>query len=224
MDKVKWIIFAALSLSILGLLVAFSSGSKLNIDNIDINAIQTANDKDGNIADHVYGKTDSKVTFINYGDFQCPACGSNHPRIKTIVEQYKDKIRFVFRNFPLTSIHSNAKAAAAAAEAAGLQGKYWEMHDKIYENQSDWSSLSESQRVDFFTGYAKNLGLDTAKFSSDIASKNISDKISYDLALGQKAKVEGTPTFYLDGTKLDPSVWGDDAKLKDAIEKELSKN
>ena len=224
MDKIKWIIFAALAIGTLGLLVVFSSGSKINVDNIDTNAIQTASDKNGNIADNVYGKTDSKVTLIEYADFECPGCGNMSPIIKAVMEEYKDKIQFVFRNFPLTTIHANAKAAAATAEAAGLQGKYWEMHDKIYAGQSDWSTLSESKRVDFFANYAKDLNLDMAKFSADIISKSVSDKISFDSALGKKIGVDSTPTFYLNGTKLDQTVWGDSSSLKTEIDKELAKN
>ena len=225
MNKIKWIIFVILTLGVFGMLIIFSGSSKIDIEKFDINAIQTANDQNGNIADHVYGNIDSTVTLIDYGDFQCPACASVHPKIKEVVEQYKDQIRYVFRNFPLTSIHPNAKASAGTAEAAGLQGKYWEMYNKIYENQSDWNNLSGSERTSFFENYAKDLGLDLDKFRSDLLSAptTINKKIDYDTALGKKAGIEGTPTFYLNGKKLDSEVWGDVTKLKEAINIELIK-
>jgi len=224
LNKIKWIIFAVASITILGLLIGFSRSSKVDVGSVDINAIQVASDKNGNIAEHVYGNPDSKVILINYGDFQCPGCGTAHPRIKAIVEEYKDRIQFVFRNFPLTAIHANAKAASATAEAASLQGKYWQMHDKIYENQSEWSSLSIDERTNTFVNYAKDFGLDIDKFSSDLASESIKSKINYDKSLGEKAKVEGTPSFFLNGTKLESTIWGDSTKLKEALDNEIAKN
>ncbi|MEI7689463.1 MAG: thioredoxin domain-containing protein [Candidatus Saccharibacteria bacterium] len=224
MNKIKWIIFAAIAVGALALLVVFSGGSSLDVKDVDTNAIQDANKQNGNIAEHVYGNPNSPVTLVNYGDFQCPACATTHPRIKAIVEQYKDKIRFVFRNFPLTTIHPNAKAAAATAEAAGLQGKYWEMHDKLYENQTAWASLSGTERTTFFENYARELNLDMGEFSTDVASESVRDKIAYDTAISKKINVIGTPTFYLNGTKLDQSIVADITKLTGAINDELAKN
>jgi protein-disulfide isomerase len=186
--------------------------------------VQASNNQDGNIADHVFGKVGSKVTLIEFGDFQCPPCGSLYPRIKAISEQYSGQLQFVFRNFPIASIHPNAKAAAAAAESAGLQGKYWEMHDKIYQGQSDWSDLNESDRTDYFANLAKSLSLDISKFKSDMGSAAVSAKIDYDLALGQKANVQGTPTVFLDGKQMDATTYGDDTKFKDTINVELKKS
>lgn len=223
MNKIKWIIFTVVTVGIFVALIVISGNSQIDVSKIDINAIQTASKQNGNIADHVYGNPESKVTLINYGDFQCPGCGNIHPMIKKVVEAYKDKIRFVFRNVTL-SYHANAKAASATAEAAGLQGKYWEMFNKIYESQSDWSELSSSARTPFFEGYAKDLGLDIAKFKIDISSNSVLSKINYDIALGKKAGVSSTPTFLLDGKTLDSSVWGDQTKLTDAINAELIKN
>lgn len=226
MNKITWTIFAVVTVSILGLLVFFSSNDKSNLDvsKIDVGAIQTANDQNGNIADHIFGKVDGKVTLIEYGDFQCPGCASEHIKIKAIIEEYKDQLQFVFRNFPLpATTHPNARIAAASAEAAGLQGKYWEMHNKIYESQSDWNSLTGNDRSEKFISYAKDFGLDTSKFKTDLSSVALSDKINYDHALGKKAKVEATPSFYLNGVSLESSIWSDDAKLKEAINTELKK-
>lgn len=235
MNKIKWIIFGSLAVGAVVFLLLIKNGlipgldslkdtSIVNIEKIDINAIQPANDQDGNIADNVFGNPDSKVTLIEYGDYQCPPCGSVYPLIKTVTEKYKDKIRFVFRNFPITTMHANAKAAAGTVEAAGLQGKFWEMHNKIYENQSDWENLSATERGNFFENYAKEFNLDINKFNIDIASTSITNKINYDYELGKKAGVEGTPTFYLNGNKLAQDIFGDQTQLSTALDLEISKN
>lgn len=224
MSKTAWIIFSAIIIGTLALLIFFSESSKLDIDSIDINAIQIANEQNGNIGDHIYGKVGSKVTLIEYADFQCAPCGSMYPITKNITELYKDQIQFIFRNFPITTSHPNAKAAAGAAEAAGLQGKYWEMHDKIYTGQDDWSNLSITERTDFFTNYARAIGLDVDRFNSDLtnAANSINKKINYDYSLGQKAKVKGTPSFYLNGKPLSPDMYSDKTKFKEVINNELS--
>lgn len=185
--------------------------------------MQTANDQDGNIADHIFGKEGSKVTLIEYGDFQCPGCGQIHPQIRKIVEQYKDQLQFVFRNYPLTTIHANAKSAASAVEAAGLQGKYWEMHNKVYETQSSWNTLSITDRNTLFTKYANELGLNTDQFTTAMASTDVTKKINFDAALAKKDEVAGTPTFILNGIQLNQNIWGDETKMKEAINVELKK-
>ena len=224
MNKTSWIIFTVITIGILGALVVFSKGAQIDVSKVDLNAVQTASIQNGNIADHAFGKLGSKVTLIEYGDYQCPGCGSINPTIVAMTEKYTNQLQFVFRNFPLTTIHANAKAAAAAVEAAGLQGKYWDMHTKVYAGQADWENLSGDARTNFFVNYAKDLGLDTAKFTTDMASTAVGDKIDYDTALGKKAGIDSTPTFYLDGTKIDPAVWSDNTKFTDAINAELTKN
>lgn len=224
MSKKAWIIFAAVCVLILGSLVALSNSKKVDVGNVDSNKIQTASEASGNIGDHVYGKADSKVVLVEYGDFQCPGCGGMHPTIKTITEKYKDQVAFVFRNFPLTQIHPNALVAASAAEAAGIQGKYWEMHNVIFENQKSWENASVSDRTGIFVQYAETLSLNVEKFKSDLASENVSKKISYDLAIGKKIKVSSTPTFYLADEEITNDTWGDPEKLEAAIVAELKKN
>ncbi len=222
----SWIIFAAATLGLLTALVLYSGGSRLDVSKINQNLIQTANSQNGNIGDHVSGKIDSPVTLIEYGDYQCPACGKYYPQIKLVTDEYKDQLQFVFRNFPITTAHANAKAAAGAAEAAGLQGKYWEMHDKIYLAQSNWSELSGSSRTNYFADAAKQLGLDLTKFNADLAgttnSTSINMKIDFDYALGKQAGVDSTPSFFLNGTKLEATTWSDSAKLKTAINDALN--
>ncbi|MFZ1600261.1 MAG: thioredoxin domain-containing protein, partial [Candidatus Saccharimonas aalborgensis] len=142
MTTKSWIIFSVLCVAILGGLVWVSRGDRIDVTDIDPSTVQPALSKNGQIADHTYGNMNSKVVLIEYGDYQCPGCGSAAPVIKKVVDKYKDKIGFVFRNFPLYEKHPNAFAASATAEAAGLQGKYWEMHEKLYANQDAWSQLS----------------------------------------------------------------------------------
>jgi protein-disulfide isomerase len=223
-SKKAWIIFASVCVLLVCGLVYLSSKDKVDVSKVDASKIQTASSQSGNIADHVFGKKDSKVVFIEYGDFQCPGCGSAHPTIKSVTEKYKGQVAFIFRNFPLTSLHPNAKAAAAAAEAAGLQNKYWEMHNKLYENQSAWENLNASERGDFFAGYAKDLGLNVTTFKDDMSSPKVNQKINYDLALGKKIGVNATPSLYLDGKAIDQDTWGEEAKLDQAFATELKDN
>ena len=223
MSKKSWIIFIVVIVGILASLIAFSDNSKIDINKVDVNAIQKPNSQNGNIGDHVIGNVGSKVILIEYGDFQCPPCANAYPVVKSITELYKDQMQFVFRNFPITEVHPNAKAAAGTAEAAGLQDKYWQMHDKIYETQTDWSELSINDRGKFFENLAKEIGLDINKFNTDLSSKSVSEKINYDTALGKKAGVDATPTFYLNGKKLTSADYGSEAKFKDTINAELKK-
>lgn len=224
LSKRTWIIFAAVCIVILGGLIYLSGKNKIDVSGVDANKVQTANDQSGQIADHVFGKADSKVVLIEYGDFQCPGCGAAYPTVKALSEKYKGQMAFVFRNFPLTTIHPNARAAAAVAEAAGLQGKYWEMHDKIYETQSDWQNLQGNQRTDFFASYASGFGLNIDTFKADLAGTSINQKISYDQAIGKKINVNSTPTLYLNGKAVEQDVWNDQTKFDATIVTELKAN
>lgn len=201
---------------VLGSLVFFSNRNRIDVSDVDTNTIQAASTRSGDIADHVFGKSDSKVVLIEYGDFQCPGCGSAHPTVKKLAEKYKDQLAFVFRNFPITSKHPNARAAAAATEAAGKQGKYWEMHDKIFESQSSWGNLGATERTKFFTDYAQELGLNTNTFATDLTSEMVNQKISFDQAVGKKAGADATPTFILNGKKLD-NEWANEAQFEEVI-------
>jgi len=229
MSKVAWIIFSAVIVLIIGGLVVYSRSSNPSTDvsTIDVNKVIAANDQNGQIADHVFGKADSKVVFIEYGDFQCPSCGGAFTPVKTVTEEYKDKVAFIFRNFPLTTIHPNARVAAAAAEAAGLQGKYWEMHDALYTSQSDWENLNGDQRTNTFASYAARIGIDGTKFTADLASKEVNQRISFDQSLGKKIGVNSTPSFYLNGKKLSDAdagqiVRGSTTVLKNLFDKALA--
>ncbi len=151
--------------------------------------------------DHVRGAKNGPVTLVVFGDFQCPACGAWEPVVRQVLSDNKDTLKVVFRQFPLTQIHANALLAAKASEAAGLQGKFWEMHDIIYDKQEEWSRSLEAQS--FFLTYATTLGLNTKKFTSDIGNKAIEDKILAEVKEGVRLGVQGTPTFFLNGKKLE---------------------
>jgi len=228
MSKVAWIIFSAVIVVLFGGLIIYSRASNptADVSSIDTNAVIAASDASGQIGEHVYGKADSKVIFVEYGDFQCPSCGAAHPQIKSVIEEYKDKIAFVYRNFPLTTIHPNARVAAATVEAAGLQGKYWEMHDLVFESQSEWESLSATDRTAKFTDYAVQLNLDKDKFVTDLASSAVGKKISFDQAIGKKVGVSATPAFYINGEQLPESVasavvQGSTSELKALLDQKL---
>ena len=151
--------------------------------------------------DWIKGNTTSTVTLIEYSDFQCPACGAYYPILKQVFEEYGDRIQFVYRHFPLRNIHPNAEPAARAAEAAGKQGKFWEMHDMIFENQTTWSGFASV--ISTFEGYAQELGLDIEQFRQDLTDGAIADQVQGDYNGGLDAGVNSTPTFYLNGQKLD---------------------
>lgn len=160
----------------------------------------------------------SGVTLTEYADFQCPGCGAYHPVVKQVMEKYAGKVTFQFVNYPLMQIHQNAMAAHRAAEAASKQGKFWEMYDQLYANQTAWSSSSNVSSI--FENYATQLGLNKDQFKQDSASGAVNDVINADIAAGRKLNVNATPTFFLNGQKLDQppqDIDGFSKLLDDAI-------
>lgn len=139
------------------------------------------------------GTPSAKVTLVEFSDFECPACKASQPQLKSILAKYQDKIRFVYRHFSLP-VHPYAVDAAVAAEAAGRQGKFWEMHDKLFDNQPDFQK-------DQLIGLAKDLGLDVNKFTADLDSSDLRQKVLSDQADGKRASVDATPTFFVNGIK-----------------------
>jgi len=145
-------------------------------------------------------KVSSPVVLEEYGDYQCPPCGQLHPVLKQIEHDYGDQLRVVFRHFPLTKIHKNAIAAARAAEAARNQGKFWEMHDRLYRNQNAWKDLADARST--FIGYARELGLNVDRFTRDMDSVEVEQRIASDMQKGSAAGVTGTPTVFIEGHML----------------------
>jgi protein-disulfide isomerase len=145
--------------------------------------------------------TDSaKLTLVEFGDFQCPSCAAAEPIIKDVLKTYAKDLNFVYRNYPLPQ-HQNAVPAAQAAEAAGVQGKYWQMHDLLYDKQTEWSDVKDP--LPLFSGYAKQLGLNVAEFDKNVKDNKFSEKINRDLQDGNTIRVSATPTFYLNGEILE---------------------
>jgi protein-disulfide isomerase len=144
--------------------------------------------------DHIQGNPNAKVELVEFGDYQCPHCGRAYPIIKQVQEALGDQLKFVFRNFPLAEIHPQARIAAVATEAANRQGKYWEMHDIVFENQ-------QQLRLPQLLGYARTLGLNMEQFETDIGDDALTDIIDEDFESGVRSGVNGTPTFFIDGHK-----------------------
>jgi protein-disulfide isomerase len=195
MSKTFWAIVAILILGLVAFLFINDknkSDSQLNF-NGNVNSVQES--------DHYIGPKDAKVVVIEYGDYQCPSCKSWEPKVEEFRSTMDDQTAFVFRNFPITTAHKNAVAGARATEAAALQNKFWEMNSLVYNSQTDWSSADNPQ--DIFADYAKQLNLDVERFNKDYEGSQVSDKINFDRDLATKHSVEGTPTFFINGNKLE---------------------
>lgn len=152
-------------------------------------------------SDWSLGNPQAPVTIIEFSDFQCPTCAAVAPMVGQIVEANKDTVRFIYKHFPLTQIHANSEAASLAAESAGLQGKFFEMSERIFIGQSDWEDLKDPTEI--FVGYAEALELDMEQFKSNLKNNDLLTKIQNDSSTGIAAGVGGTPTFFINGKKID---------------------
>ena len=148
--------------------------------------------------DHIQGAEDAPATLVEYGDYECPYCGAAYPVIKDVQARMGDELRFVFRNFPITTSHPHAGQAAEAAEAAAVQGSFWPMHDTLYENQSQLEDEDLHR-------YAEKLGLDVARFDRELAEHVHEARVHEDFLSGVRSGVNGTPTFYVNGVRHDDS-------------------
>jgi protein-disulfide isomerase len=152
-------------------------------------------------ADWIEGNPNAKVSLIEYGDFECPACGEYFPVVQQLIQNYSSTVRFVFRNFPLYTIHPDAGISAQAAEAAGLEGgvaKYWAMNDLLYTKQTEWSTIDPTQVVaKYLDGYAQSIGLDVNTFNTDLNATSVMQKIQADVTSGNAASLDHTPTFFV---------------------------
>lgn len=164
--------------------------------------------------DHFQGPPDAAVTLLEYGDYECPYCGEAHPVVKQLQRAVGDNMRFVFRNFPLTSVHPLAEEAAEAAEAAGAQGKFWEMHDRLYEHQNE---LAPPQLI----AYARRLSLDTGKFEDELSRHVYMPRVREDFMGGVRGGVNGTPTFFINGVRHDESY--DFKTLLEAVQTQVKR-
>ncbi|MDO5480913.1 MAG: thioredoxin domain-containing protein [Candidatus Saccharibacteria bacterium] len=201
---------------------------KIDYSKYDPYSFIEGNDDNGGIADHVKGDLDkAKVVIYEYADFQCPGCAGVNPRVNTLLKEYDGKLAIIYRNY-LLSYHQNGTAAASAAEAAGLQGYWKDYADMLFSNQSTWEYASADERtgmfIDLFREVTNNSG-DYEKFQSDMKSKEVSKKLSFDQGMGKIVDIQGTPSFYLDGEKIDFSnATGEEDFLKvfrDKIDEKL---
>jgi protein-disulfide isomerase len=167
--------------------------------------------------DYARGVGELQNALIEYSDFQCPVCAPYASMVSDIEKEFRGKLTVIYRNFPKDSLHENARRAAQAAQAAGEQGKFWQMHDMLYKKQAEWSFSVQPMEV--FAAYAKSLSLDIKKFRGDMASPAIEESIEKDIASGKKSSVDGVPTFFLNGKKI-PSPHTVD-EFKEIIAKEL---
>lgn len=165
----------------------------------------------GTLSNHVYGTSSTGVAIVEYGDFECPACGFFFPIVQEIKEKYKDQVSFQFRNNPLVQIHQNALASHRAAEAAHKQGKFWEMHDILYQRQEEWNGpsandsvgVTTAKAIELFESYAQEIGLNIEQYKTDVAAPDVIGTINADTAEGKRLGVTGTPTFFIDGKRID---------------------
>ncbi|PIR46976.1 MAG: hypothetical protein COV07_01415 [Candidatus Vogelbacteria bacterium CG10_big_fil_rev_8_21_14_0_10_45_14] len=162
----------------------------------------------------VRGAENSSVLLTEYADFQCPACKSYTPILDELFLEYGDRVAFEFRHFPLRNIHPNADMASQSAEAAYLQGRFWEMHDKLYAGQETWSRLGNPRNT--FVAYAEELELDMDKWNEDLMSQAVKNAVEADLQMGRALRVPGTPTFFLNGEKIQPASIEDFRSLIDS--------
>ncbi|MDB5185487.1 MAG: hypothetical protein JWL85_10 [Candidatus Saccharibacteria bacterium] len=162
----------------------------------------TSNNSTGDITvtNHVYGQSSTGVVLTEYGDFECPACYRFYPIVQELKTKYKDQVSFQFRHYPLLEIHQHALLSAKAAEAAGMQGKFFEMHDLLYQNQPQWTGSTNPTPT--FEGFASQLGLDTTKFQADMKSDKVNKTVLADRNEAKKQGYASTPTFVLDGKQL----------------------
>ena len=221
MSKSFWIVIVAVVVILVGIFAFTSNGTK--------------NSSSGNLTptQHIEGQGKDGVTLVEYGDYQCPYCGEYYPTVKQVVSEYNEQIIFQFRNFPLTSLHPNAFAGARAAEAAGLMGKFWQMHDLLYDQNDQyydsneeiagWIGVSDPEPV--FVKDAVSLGLNAQKFQQLYASDQVDNLVLADQNAGNSLGIDATPTFYLDGkqVQVDNSVTSFETLINAAIAQKQGK-
>lgn len=168
---------------------------------------------------HTIGPANAPVHIEEFGDFQCPPCGIFHPILEQMHQEFGDKLRITFREFPLVPAHAHAIEAASSAEAAGLQDKFWEMHDLLYEHQADWKDKVDVAPI--FEDYAKQIGLNIERWKKDVGSEQIAQRIFLDGKRGHSLGVKGTPTVFINGREV-PFESLPPEKLRVVIQNELA--
>lgn len=177
-----------------------------------------------NTSNHSRGNQESKVELVAYKDFECPPCAQFHPIEEQLYEAYKDKVKFTFKHFPIDTIHPNTRAAHRAAEAAGLQGKFFEMQNLIYQNQDQWYTQATTNPQPIFESYAQQLGLDLAKFKADVALDSTNKTINADVASGKQIGVNGTPSYFINGSQLNTGEINSLEKFSKKLDEAIANN
>lgn len=178
---------------------------------------ETASASPGAVPPRVRGNENAPVTLEEFADFECPPCAAFHSELKNLQAEYGARLRVVFRHYPLET-HQRALDAARAAEAAAAQGRFWEMHDRLYERQDEWARAADARAV--FTRYAQDLGLDAARFAKDMDSAEVTERIRLDQERGASIEVDGTPTIFINGREL-PSAARNDGGIRATIDAAL---
>ena len=209
------IIIAVLAVGLAGVWILVRS-PKLK----DSNVLTSSSEPDGAQPPHVRGNPNAPFTLEEFGDFQCPSCGIFYAEVKKIEDGYRDRLRVIFREFPLVPTHQHALEAAQAAEAAGLQGRFWEMHDKLYENQKAWSDVKDVMPM--FIDYARQIGVDIDRFSRDFGGEAVAQRIFQDGKRGHALGVTGTPSFFVNGKEYKADQSFSPEGLRDFIKKTMA--
>lgn len=227
MDAKRWFIFGIITAILLGGIIWTSQDKKTKVDTVNPKQIIKTEEqakKDGNtLPDAIYGNKDAKVVFLVYGDFSCPGCRSFAAMEKKVFPDYKDKVAFVFRNFPLTSIHPNSKTAHSYAESIKMhnEDKYWDFYYKIFEQADKWTEASPEERDKYLDETVKSLGLDLDKIKKDINSDAVQKKINFDIAVGKKDGVSATPTIFINGKSIDGKAWESEEALRKTLDEKI---
>lgn len=193
------------ALGLLWMLLRFSRQTTNANTNANANAASPGTEPPGAQPPHVRGNANAPVTLEEFADFQCPSCGGYYPELKKIEAEFGDRLRVIFRERPLVPPHEHALMAAQAAEAADLQGRFWEMHDKLYENQKTWSEARDL--VPIFVDYAKQIGLDTDRFMKDLNGEAVAARIFQDGQRAHALDISSTPTFLVNGKEAKDDQW-----------------
>jgi len=203
MDKRTWIIFGVAVVAILTGLVLYSKQGSVDVSGVDhtkpIISAEEVKQAGSGLPDTIYGTKTAKATVIEYADYSCPGCQALTEKFQAVLPEYKDKITFVYREFPITQIHPNSRLASTYALAAGMQGKYWAMHDILFKNRESWWQVSMTERERVFDNYAKQAGINVEKLKTDMQKPEIAQKINFDQAIAKQNGVTGTPTVFING-------------------------
>jgi len=149
---------------------------------------------------HFRGPETAAITLVEFGDYQCPSCGAYHPVVKELLNRYPQQVRLAFHHYPLISVHPTAMAAALAVEAAGEQGRYWEMHDLVFEHQQEWSANPNPESQ--FLALASRIGLNANAFMQATRSPHLQDRILQDVVRAREANIDAVPTFFINGERI----------------------